>query len=68
VRAGKVELISFWSMQAAAVLRVAGPIAAPSAYGAWILLSGAAATLAFATFAIGYWPVLTRPRIDGRPG
>jgi len=31
-------------------------------------VSGALATLAFAVYAVGYWPVLTRPRIDGRPG
>jgi len=23
---------------------------------------------AFATFAVAYWPIITRPRIDGKPG
>jgi len=66
--AGPVESLAFFAMQAAALLRVAGPLAAPGSYDLWISLSGAFATLAFATFAVGYWPVLTRPRVDGRPG
>lgn len=68
LRAGSIESVSFFAMQAAAVLRVAGPLAMPGAYGVWITLSGVAATLAFATYAAGYWPVLTRPRVDGRAG
>jgi uncharacterized protein involved in response to NO len=68
LRAGRVEAIAFWSMQAAALVRVAGPTLAPAANELWIPFSGGLATLALATFAIGYWPILTRPRIDGRPG
>jgi uncharacterized protein involved in response to NO len=68
LRAGAVESISFFGMQAAALLRVAGPLAAPSAYATWIALSGTLAALALAVYAVGYWPVLTRPRIDGRSG
>jgi uncharacterized protein involved in response to NO len=68
LRAGGVESLSFFAMQAAALLRVAGPLAAPAAQATWVTVSGALATLAFAVYAVGYWPVLTRPRIDGRPG
>jgi uncharacterized protein involved in response to NO len=68
LRAGRVEIIAFWSMQAAALVRVAGPTAWPVANDLWIPLAGGLATLALATFAIGYWPILTRPRVDGRPG
>jgi uncharacterized protein involved in response to NO len=68
LRAGAVESISFFAMQTAALLRVAGPLAVPTAYATWIALSGGAAALALAVYAVGYWPVLTRPRIDGRPG
>jgi uncharacterized protein involved in response to NO len=30
--------------------------------------SGTLWSLAFAFFAIVYWPILSRPRADGRPG
>lgn len=33
-----------------------------------IMLSATSWTLAFCAFAIIYWPILSRPRVDGRPG
>lgn len=68
LRAGLVESCCFFAMQGAAVARVLGPLTLPNLQTVWIVLSGGAATLAFAVFAIGYWPILTRPRVDGRPG
>jgi uncharacterized protein involved in response to NO len=68
LRAGTVEVLGFFGLQAAALLRVVGPLAAPGAHGLWITLSGSVATLALAIYAVGYWPILTRPRIDGKPG
>jgi uncharacterized protein involved in response to NO len=68
LRAGRVETLAFWSMQAAALVRVAGPMLVPFGRELWIPLAGGLAALALAIFAIGYWPILTRPRIDGRPG
>ena len=36
--------------------------------GAGLLLAGLLWSLGYAIFAFDYWPILTRPRIDGRPG
>lgn len=47
---------------AAAVLRVA----VPHSHG--MLASGVLWTLGWTVFAVVYWPILTRPRIDGLPG
>ncbi|MBX3705951.1 MAG: NnrS family protein [Pseudomonadales bacterium] len=68
LRAGSVELACFAAIQAAALVRVGGPLLVPGAHALWITLSGVLAVVAFAIFAAGYWPILTRPRIDGRPG
>jgi uncharacterized protein involved in response to NO len=68
LRAGPVESCCFFAMQGAAAMRVFGPLTLPNLQAFWIVLSGGAATLALVVFALGYWPILTRPRIDGRPG
>lgn len=36
--------------------------------GAGLLFGGLLWSLGYALFAFDYWPILTRPRIDGRPG
>ena len=55
-------------MQAAAVVRVLLPIAVPAAYAASIIVAAALWGVAFAIFCIAYYPILTRPRLDGQPG
>jgi uncharacterized protein involved in response to NO len=55
-------------VQLAALIRVVGGVAAPSAYLATVIASGACWSAAFALYTVRYWPVLTRPRIDGKPG
>lgn len=37
-------------------------------YRAGLLLAAVSWTLAFGVFVLIYWPILTRPRADGRPG
>ncbi|MEX2366000.1 MAG: NnrS family protein, partial [Pseudohongiellaceae bacterium] len=37
-------------------------------YQIGLMISGATWTLAFVLFVLIYWPVLSQPRIDGRPG
>jgi uncharacterized protein involved in response to NO len=66
--AGRVETACFILIQVAAVVRVLGGIAVPDALRATVVLSGLAWSSAFALYAICYWPILTRPRIDGKPG
>lgn len=55
-------------VHAAAVLRVAAPFVAAQGQRALLLASGLAWAAAFGLFAVRYWPILTTPRPDGRPG
>jgi len=55
-------------VQAAAVVRVFGGLAWRDAYLSTVLVSAACWSLAYGIYAVRYWPILTRPRIDGRPG
>jgi uncharacterized protein involved in response to NO len=52
----------------AAVIRVFPPQAGMEYYRLWIALSQMFWILAFTGFLIVYFPILTRPRIDGQPG
>jgi uncharacterized protein involved in response to NO len=61
------ESAMFVLVQLAALVRVAGGIAAP-VYLASIQLSGLLWAAAFGLYAVRYWPVLSRARVDGRPG
>ena len=53
---------------AAALVRVFGPLLLPSFYAATVLISASAWAAGFALYAARYWSVLTRARVDGRPG
>jgi len=66
--AGHAETVSYALIQLAASARVLLPIAWPAAYLAGSVLSGVLWSAAFAIFVAAYWPILTRPRADGRPG
>ena len=59
---------AYTSLTGAAILRVAADALSPGGWAMWILASGLLWVLAFAGFVVLYWPILTRPRIDGRPG
>lgn len=62
------ELTMFLMIQVAAVVRVFGGIASPGLYMGSVQLSGLLWAAAFGLYAVRYWPVLTRPRLDGKPG
>ena len=66
--AGRAEIIAFALLQLAAVARVLASSVAAVAYREAMIVSGALWTLAFAVFLYRYWAILTRPRVDGRPG
>jgi len=57
----------FVAVVIAAVLRVPVAWAVPEHYPLWVTLSGALWGGAFLLFFLAYWPILTRPRPDGRP-
>ena len=63
LRARSAELVCFGAIHVAALARVAGPLAVPEAHQWWLLIASAAWTVAFATFAIAYLPILTRVRL-----
>jgi len=68
LKADGSEVLCFALVQIAALLRVGGGIALPDHYLASVVLSGLCWSAGFALYAFRYWPILTRPRLDGKPG
>jgi len=64
----RFEIACYILVALAAAIRVFGGMWLPGAYLATIIVSGTCWSAAFALFAIRYWPVLTRNRLDGKPG
>ena len=64
----RYEVACFALVQIAALVRVFGGMLIPGAYLASVVASGLLWSAAFALYAIRYWPVLSRERIDGKPG
>ena len=68
LRADGWETACYLLVALAAVLRVFGPLLAPAWMLHAILASAAAWSAGFALYFVRYWGVLTRPRLDGKPG
>jgi len=66
--AGPAEVGAFVLLQLSAIVRVLAALIVPGAYREAMIVAGALWMLAFAVFLLRYWPMLTRPRIDGKPG
>ncbi len=66
--AGPWEVAAYVLVQLAALVRVVLPLLVPAAYGSFVGASAVLWGLAFAIFTIAYFPILTRPRLDGQPG
>ncbi len=66
--ADRFEIACYGLVFAAAAIRVFGGLLAPGAYLATVVVSGIGWSTAFALYAVRYWPVLSRPRLDGKPG
>lgn len=66
--ADRFEVASYLLVQIAALVRVFAGMVLPGQYLAAIQLSGLAWAAAFGIYAVRYWPVLSRPRVDGKPG
>jgi uncharacterized protein involved in response to NO len=62
------EVACYVLVLGAAVVRVFGGLLAADAYLASVVVSGLCWSAAFALYAIRYWPVLSRGRVDGKPG
>jgi uncharacterized protein involved in response to NO len=68
LRAGRGEVSCYALVLGAALVRVAVPLLVPAWTMQAVLLSAALWSCGFALYTLRYWPVLTQPRIDGRPG
>lgn len=66
--ADRFELAMFLLVQIAAIVRVLGGMVSPGLHMPSVQLSGLLWAAAFGLYAVRYWPVLTRPRLDGKPG
>lgn len=51
-----------------AAVRVFGPLLAPAAASALVIAGGLAFACGYFVFVVVYFPILTRPRVDGAPG
>jgi len=68
LQTGRAEVFCYVAIQLAALTRVFLPLAFPALYLHAIIGSGLLWSLAFGLFTISYWTILSRPRLDGRPG
>ena len=68
LKADRFEVACYVLVALAAVIRVFGGMWLPGAYLATVVVSGVCWSTAFALYAVRYWPVLSRSRLDGKPG
>ena len=68
LRADGFDIACFVLVLLAGAVRVLLPWAAPGLSLQAVLASAALWSAGFGLYAIRYWPILTRPRLDGRPG
>src|SRR5262245_9980441 len=68
LKVGAWEIAAYVLVHAAAIVRVLFPLLLPGAYVALVQLSAALWLGAVALFTVAYYPILSRPRLDGQPG
>ena len=68
LRADGYETACYVLVALAAATRVLVGLAVPGHYLLTVIVSGLCWSAAFALYAVRYWPVLSRPRLDGKPG
>ena len=66
--ADRFEVACYVLVALAAAIRVFGGMLLPGAYLSTVVASGICWSAAFALYVARYWPVLSRPRLDGKPG
>ena len=66
--ADRFEVACYVLVVLAATIRVFGGMWLPGAHLATVVASGICWSAAFAVYAVRYWPVLSRNRLDGRRG
>ncbi|MBH2020345.1 MAG: NnrS family protein [Burkholderiales bacterium] len=68
LKASRTDVACYLLVLAAALVRVLVPLLAPAQLVNAVLCSAALWSGGFALYAVSYWPVLTRVRVDGKPG
>jgi len=68
LRADRTDVACYALVLGAALLRVLVPLAAPALTLHAVLCSAALWAGGFGLYAVHYWPILTRARLDGKPG
>jgi len=68
LKADGFEVACFTLIQLAAVSRLVGGLLLPNFYMATVVVSSVCWSLAFAIYAVRYWPILSMSRVDGKPG
>jgi uncharacterized protein involved in response to NO len=63
-----MDMAAFLTLQLAAIIRVTAGLFATELYQPVVIASGVIWILAFSVFLMRYLPMLSQPRIDGRPG
>jgi len=60
--------VVFGTLVAGTLVRVLAPLIDPASYPLWIGLSQVLWVIAFSLFVVLFANLLTRPRVDGKPG
>lgn len=68
LKPARITVIAFALLSGAACSRSLLIFFWPAAYKHALLCAGGLWSLAFSLYLLAYWPVLTRPRVDGKPG
>jgi uncharacterized protein involved in response to NO len=68
LRADRADVACYGLVLGAALVRVLVPLVVPAWTVGAVLLSAAAWSAGFGLYALRYWPVLTRARLDGKAG
>lgn len=68
LKASRSDVMCYLLVLAAALIRVFVPLLMPAQLVHAVLISAALWSAGFALYAVTYWPVLTRVRVDGKPG
>jgi uncharacterized protein involved in response to NO len=66
--ADRYEVACYAMVLLAALVRVFLPLIAPQHTSNAVICAGVLWSAAFALYTVRYWPILTRARVDGRPG
>jgi uncharacterized protein involved in response to NO len=68
LRADRYDVACYALVLAAALVRVVVPIVTPQMQAGAVLASALLWSTGYATYAVHYWPLLSRARLDGQPG